>query len=170
MGTHPEICDFDILQKANGLDLSKLKIEIEETYKFPSEIKEESENLLSEYRRFLALKVISGDTSTPMMLSPSPLIDQVWHIHLLMPAHYLDCCRALGVDTIDHDPSSARDNEDIRRKRSIISSSKKLLHRCSGAYRVYRLFLTSVTMNQKRVADSDLDRIIFRNSCTCFSS
>jgi len=72
--------------------------------------------LLIEYKRFLALKVISEDTSDPMFLSPSALVDQAWHAHLLHTAQYRAACSALGA-TIDHSPTGAQDQDLVRGKR-----------------------------------------------------
>jgi len=73
-------------------------------------------HLLIEYKKFLALKVISGDTSDPMFLSPSALVDQAWHAHLLHTAQYRAACAALGA-TIDHSPTGAQDQDLVREKR-----------------------------------------------------
>jgi len=107
----------EVLMKANGLNLSMVKIEILYSVTIPENFKKKSETLLQEYRQFLAIKVIFGDTKLPLSLSPSAIIDQVWHIHMLMPGNYANCCRELGVDIIEHDPSAARDALSIRRKR-----------------------------------------------------
>ena len=49
--------------------------------------------LLEEYKKFLVIKVIAKDTQC----SPSALIDQVWHEHILHTAKYRDACTAFGV-------------------------------------------------------------------------
>ena len=72
--------------------------------------------LLLEYKKFLAIKVIAEDTSAPLLLSPSILIDQVWHAHLLDTAKYRAACSELGV-TIDHNPAGAEDMVLVRDKR-----------------------------------------------------
>jgi len=72
--------------------------------------------LLLEYKKFLSLKVISKDTSDPMFLSPSALVDKVWHVHLLHTAQYRADCSALGA-TIDHSPAGALDRDLVREKR-----------------------------------------------------
>jgi len=107
----------EVLRKANGLDLFLVKSEFLASATIPKEFKKKSEALLQEYRRFLAIKVIFGDTKLPLSLSPSAIIDQVWHIHMLMPGNYVHCCKELGVDIIEHDPSAARDALEIRSKR-----------------------------------------------------
>lgn len=79
--------------------------------------------LVTEYKKFLAIKVLTGDVALPQSFSPSPLVDQVWHQHLLLPGHYLATCKILqcalkslpnawrrNLKIIDHDPTSARDD------------------------------------------------------------
>eukprot|EP00092_Neocalanus_flemingeri_P003303 GFUD01003536.1.p1 GENE.GFUD01003536.1~~GFUD01003536.1.p1 ORF type:complete len:245 (-),score=55.02 GFUD01003536.1:78-812(-) len=72
--------------------------------------------LLLEYKKFLAIKAISKDTSVPALLSPSALIDQAWHAHLLHTAQYRAACSALG-GSIDHSPAGAEDSDLAREKR-----------------------------------------------------
>ena len=67
--------------------------------------------------RFLALKVIYQDTGIPTDLSPSALVDLVWHTHISNPGHYLDTCNKLGVKIIDHDPEAARHQDSVRKGR-----------------------------------------------------
>lgn len=107
----------EFLRKSSCLDLSKLKSELLASPSIPEEFKKDSENLIAEYRRFLALKTIFRDTLPPLSLSPSAIIGQVWHLHLLTPVHYTKCCKLLGEELIDHDPSSSRDRLELRQKR-----------------------------------------------------
>ena len=76
---------------------------------FPSE---NIPGLLTAYKKFLAIKVLTGDTACPQQLSPSPLVDQVWHLHLQHPGLYVAACRKIGegIDLIDHNPSNAEDD------------------------------------------------------------
>ena len=46
------------------------------------------QELLEEYKRFLVIKGVAKDTAAPIQLSPSALIEQVWHQHLLHTAKY----------------------------------------------------------------------------------
>ena len=48
-------------------------------------------DLLEEYKKFLANKVIAKDTTEPLLLSPSGLIGQVWQAHLLSSSRYYYC-------------------------------------------------------------------------------
>jgi len=107
----------EVLRKANGLDLSMIKTELLASATIPENFKDKLGALLQEYRRFLAIKVIFGDTKLSLCFSPSAIIDQVWHTHMLLPSNYVNCCKELGVDIIEHDPSAARNALEIRRKR-----------------------------------------------------
>ena len=50
---------------------------------------------LVEYFRFICLKAMEKDVDSPMKLSPSPLIDEIWHYHLLHPTNYIFVCEKL---------------------------------------------------------------------------
>jgi len=69
--------------------------------------------LLDAYKKFLVLKVVCNDIRTPQEFSPSALVDQVWHAHMMHPRLYRAACSALfgpkGGDLIDHDPAAAED-------------------------------------------------------------
>ena len=70
--------------------------------------------LLDAYKKFLVLKVTCGDTRVPQKFSPSPLVDQVWHRHMMHPVLYKAACTNLlgrrGGELIDHDPGAAKDD------------------------------------------------------------
>ena len=78
------------------------------------------DQLLDAYKKFLALKVICGDTTVPQKFSPSPLIDQVWHRHMMYPSLYnAACAKLLGPigGVVDHDPDAAKDDPVQKRER-----------------------------------------------------
>lgn len=56
-----------------------------------------------EYKRFVALAMVSGHP-----VSPSPVVDQVWHLHLVYTRSYWkDMCRdLLGGRELHHFPAS----------------------------------------------------------------
>ena len=70
------------------------------------------QGLLMAYKKFLAIKVVCGDNASPHQLSPSPLVDQVWHLHLQHPGFYVAACMKIGegFDLIDHNPITAEDD------------------------------------------------------------
>ena len=78
------------------------------------------DQLLDAYKKFLALKVICGDTTVPQKFSPSPLIDQVWHRHMMYPHLYNAACAKLMGPTggvVAHDPDAANDDPVQKRER-----------------------------------------------------
>jgi len=107
----------EIIRAALALDLSYLAQSLSD--KLPSvDIVE----LLEEYKKFLAIKVIAKDATAPIHLSPSALIDQVWHQHLLHTAQYRAACSALGV-FIDHDPEGALSSDSVRKNRLLLATT-----------------------------------------------
>lgn len=107
----------EIIRAALALDLSYLVQSLSD--KLPSvDIAE----LLEEYKKFLAIKVIAKDATAPIHLSPSALIDQVWHQHLLHTAQYRAACSALGV-FIDHDPEGALSSDSVRKNRLLLATT-----------------------------------------------
>jgi len=94
-----------VVEAASCLHLAALKSSLAKVM-----VVDDMASLLKEYQRFMAIKVLVGDVTSPQRFSPSPLVDQVWHAHLQHPRHYLAACRALGEDMpIDHDPTTASD-------------------------------------------------------------
>ena len=57
---------------------------------------------VDEYRKFLLLAATAGHP-----VSPSPAVDEVWHLHLLYTRHYWDvlCPELLGFD-LHHEPAT----------------------------------------------------------------
>jgi len=78
--------------------------------------------LLNEYKKFLAIKVIARDTSEPLLLSPSALLERVWQAHVLSTASYRDACTALGA-VIHHSHAGGEDAELVKRKRIDLTKS-----------------------------------------------
>ena len=103
-----------IIDAAIALDLSFLVPSL--LSKLPPSV--DIKQLLEEYKKFLVIKVVAKDTQC----SPSALIDQVWHEHILNTAKYRDACTAFGV-FIDHDPSGAQDKDDKRGKRLLLTKT-----------------------------------------------
>ena len=100
-----------IIQVALSLDLHFLQPSVEKM--FPNI---DTASILTAYRKFLAIKTVFGDTSCPQELSPSPLVDQVWHLHLQRPGLYMAACTKIGR-VIDHDPEAANDDVDTKQER-----------------------------------------------------
>ncbi|EGG23760.1 hypothetical protein DFA_05895 [Cavenderia fasciculata] len=65
--------------------------------------------LVKEYLKFITLKVLDQDWDATK-LSPSPLIDQMWHIHILETKSYQDMCNKFG--RMIHHRASIKEQED----------------------------------------------------------
>lgn len=66
---------------------------------------------LAEYLRFLELKIRTSDWHATI-LSPSPIVDHVWHLHILDTVRYAEECKRLCGHVIDHNPDGASDGSD----------------------------------------------------------
>ena len=104
--------DQEVVQIAENLDLSFLLPML--SRKVPKALN--LNELVKEYKRFLALKVIFEDFEEPFTLSPSALVDLVWHLHISYTKKYRLSCSLLGT-TIDHNPDTANDPVMVREKR-----------------------------------------------------
>ena len=68
------------------------------------------------YKQFLALKAASLDIDATK-LSPPPLIDRVWHEHVLDTKRYAPACLTAFGHPIHHDPNGDADVESRARRR-----------------------------------------------------
>ena len=68
----------------------------------------EARKRVTAYKQFLALKAASLDIDATK-LSPPPLIDRVWHEHVLDTKHYAPACLAAFGHPIHHDPNGDAD-------------------------------------------------------------
>jgi len=67
-----------------------------------------------EYARFLVLKIITKDKNAEN-LSPSPVIDVVWHQHILDTSAYADFQKQFGV--VEHNPEGVFDSAPVKSRR-----------------------------------------------------
>ena len=63
------------------------------------------------------MKFVMEDTETPAILSPSTIIDQVWHTHLMRPTIYNNFCHSCFGTMIDHDIAGSKSSEPEKQKR-----------------------------------------------------
>ncbi|NIP39195.1 MAG: hypothetical protein GWM89_09125 [Candidatus Dadabacteria bacterium] len=79
---------------------SKLSFENDWKYEF-------TQKVVTEYKKFLYLCAIS---ETP--LSPSPLVDKAWHLHLSYTKSYWeDLCKGILGRLLHHEPSKGKQGE-----------------------------------------------------------
>lgn len=76
---------------------------------------------IREFRRFLELKNKYRDYKHNL-LSPGPVIDDIWHEFLLRPQDYYNYCMLLSDKIIDHSPTI-----DVRETKGIISRYRNTL-------------------------------------------
>lgn len=62
------------------------------------------------YKQFIALKVLLKDWQATL-LSPSLLVDQIWHSHVVDTKVYAAACINLCGNVIHHDPDGCEDSE-----------------------------------------------------------
>jgi len=90
--------------------MTMVKIEKEDINKY-------AKLLLEEYYKWL---VILSKFGGAMKLSPSVIVDQVWHQHLLFTKNYRETCNMIGGQFLDHYPENAdQDNSGERINRYI---------------------------------------------------
>ena len=78
------------------------------------------------YKQFLVLKAASFDVDATK-LSPPPLIDHVWHEHVLDTKHYAPACLAAFGHPIHHDPNGDADvPARARRREATLVALKKV--------------------------------------------
>ena len=73
---------------------------------------------LKGYQHFMKLKKLHEDWNATK-LSPSIVIGQVWHMHMLDPRHYSNACQEYcDGEIIGHDPEGALDEETRKLRRN----------------------------------------------------
>src|ERR1700722_9106092 len=60
---------------------------------------------LVEFQKYMTLKALMHDYDA-VLLSPSHIVDEIWHTFMLLPQYYLDFCRQLIKVS---DPSSNKE-------------------------------------------------------------
>eukprot|EP00611_Tribonema_gayanum_P000061 TRINITY_DN1003_c0_g1_i12.p1 TRINITY_DN1003_c0_g1~~TRINITY_DN1003_c0_g1_i12.p1 ORF type:complete len:182 (+),score=61.77 TRINITY_DN1003_c0_g1_i12:184-729(+) len=78
-----------------------------------------SNEVLQEYLRFMALKLLLGDTAAPPKLSPPALVAEMWSTHVQDTRAYADFCQALGRGFVHMDPAAAGDAKEARDTRLV---------------------------------------------------
>ncbi|PZR26747.1 MAG: hypothetical protein DI535_12950 [Citrobacter freundii] len=89
--------------------------------------KDFAERSIQEYRKFMYLAAVSDS-----MVSPSPVIDTVWHQHLIFTQSYNSFCRILGK-FIQHVPST-HNKEEFSRFKQAKEITRSLYAENFGAY------------------------------------
>ena len=81
---------------------------------------EEAFDALGAYKQFMVLKAVCKDFDA-MKLSPPPLVDEIWHEHILDTRGYRAFCDAAFKQFVDHDPDGVLDcgARRVRRERTL---------------------------------------------------
>merc|ERR1719458_152050 len=77
------------------------------------------EKVWIDYAKFITLKILSGDFEL-CHLSPSPMIDRMWHLHILDTKCYEDFCKSIFPPIgplIHHDPLGEYSPQDEKNER-----------------------------------------------------
>ncbi|KAJ3351328.1 hypothetical protein GGF32_004327 [Allomyces javanicus] len=107
-GTRVAVADSAVIRfLEHDLDLSLLVDDLQHDPTFPLPAVS-IPHLIREYRWFLVLKFVHRDEHA-QLLSPSPVIDLVWHAHLLDTKAYTAMCAKLPF-FIHHNPKGKRDD------------------------------------------------------------
>ena len=75
---------------------------------------------LAAYKQFMVLKAVCKDFDATK-LSPPPLVDEIWHEHILDTRGYRAFCDAAFKQFVDHDPDGVLDcgARSVRRERTL---------------------------------------------------
>ena len=113
------LCYFGIIKPTNQMSEELVQYDVfQEVGDFLDEIPPSlRKKAVVEYKKFLHLKNLTRDTKIPAKLSPSELIDQVWHIHLMRPCMYEKFCKSIFGETIDHDLAGSKSGKNEKFKR-----------------------------------------------------
>ena len=81
---------------------------------------DEVEGALAAYKQFMVLKAVCKDFDATK-LSPPPLVDEIWHEHILDTRGYRAFCDAAFEQFVDHDPDGVLDcgARRVRRERTL---------------------------------------------------
>ena len=114
-----KILDFDINETSNGNGFAlKLAREHNWPYNFTKEA-------IVEYKKFMYLAATCDFT-----VSPSRIVDEVWHLHLTYSKSYQNFCKVIGKN-IEHNPSNFSD-EDVKKYRLAKEKTKTEYERVFG--------------------------------------
>ena len=113
-----------------------------------------AKKILKGYRQFLQLKVEYEDWDATK-LSPSPLVDQMWHCHILDVFNYFHDCRLLcNGHLLGHNPDGA---VDAKARSARIAATKQALMDTFGEahidFAITWKFPSDVSETQQKVED-----------------
>ena len=113
-----------------------------------------TEQAILEYRRFMYLAATEN-----FMVSPSAIVDEVWHLHLLFTTSYQQFCRLLGKE-IAHIPSTHSKAEGVKfkvAKEQTVVSYERVFGAMPAAIWEYGTMADSLGLKKAR---SPLNRLV----------
>ncbi len=78
-----------------------------------------NEEIKLEYMKFFILKHMFDDSEAPFILSPSGVIDSIWHEHIIRTKNYMEMCLKVFGKMYHHDPASANYKKKERYDRTL---------------------------------------------------
>lgn len=109
-----------VAKAAAGFDLA------EHVAKFYAKDVRVVRKIVAEYYRFMTIKLYLHEMCPSICISPSDLIDIVWHLHILHTQEYKRFCAEIGAE-IHHSPLDSLE----------IDKHKKQLSECASQYLIH---------------------------------
>jgi hypothetical protein len=111
-----------------ALDLSGVRWKLSDPEEGPGHSPEDLDLMETEYRKFLALRLVHPDVD----IVPCKLVDEIWHQHILDTAAYREDCDAIFGHFVDHFPYfGMRGEEDAQ---ALENAYTDTLRRYRGAF------------------------------------
>lgn len=108
--------DFAYL-KIWSWDLRFLYFHIKKNQILPDDL---LKSAIKEYRKFMALKMVERDWNA-QTLSPPPILDVIWHAHILFTEDYLNFCNVAIGRMVHHNPNGTFEkDEKISRQKTTL--------------------------------------------------
>ena len=109
------------LTEIENLDLERLRFKLIKEQPQSGWGGEKFDIALAEYKRFLILKVLHPEKS----FSPTSLMDEIWHLHILDTKAYMIDCKSIFNKYLHHSPSFGHYNTEEQNSR-LVNSRRNL--------------------------------------------
>lgn len=110
-------------QLAYNLDLDEVMKRAKKD--LPNHMADKIDLLKKEYQKFLILAFKSLNSPVKFVCRPPPLIDTIWHTHILFTRQYDTDCKLVGGQFLHHTPESNDVND--KEKEQFFEDTKNLL-------------------------------------------
>jgi len=109
------------LTEIENLDLERLRYKLLKDQPQRGWGGEKFDIALTEYKRFLILKVLHPEKS----FAPTSLMDEIWHLHILDTKAYMRDCKSIFNKYLHHAPSFGQYNSEEQNSR-LVNSRRNL--------------------------------------------